>query len=51
MYVAVPLDADSMDSAQRLVAIDTATGKQAWTRTADVSHPAALFSGGVACRA
>ncbi|MFI6875625.1 serine/threonine-protein kinase [Streptomyces sp. NPDC050400] len=47
VYVAVPLDADSMDSAQRLVAIDTATGKQAWTRTVDVSHSAALFSGGV----
>ncbi|MCQ4208737.1 protein kinase domain-containing protein [Streptomyces longispororuber] len=47
VYTAVPLDVDSRDSAQRLVAIDTATGKQAWTRTVDVSHPAALFSGGI----
>ncbi|WP_255945320.1 serine/threonine-protein kinase [Streptomyces odontomachi] len=47
VYVSVPPDEDSVYSAQQLVAIDTATGQQVWTRTVDAGHPASLFSGGV----
>nr|WP_093911871.1 serine/threonine-protein kinase [Streptomyces sp. cf386] len=47
VYVSVPPDEDSLYSAQRLVALDTTTGEQVWTRTVDAGHPAALFSGGI----
>jgi outer membrane protein assembly factor BamB/predicted Ser/Thr protein kinase len=47
LYVSVPPDEDAVYAAQRLVALDTATGKEVWTRTVDAGHPATLFSGGV----
>ncbi|MGW3285665.1 protein kinase domain-containing protein [Streptomyces sp. NPDC001002] len=40
-------DANEVNSAQRVFALDAETGKPVWTRTVDAGTPAVLFDGGV----
>ena len=38
---------DEVNADQRVIALDSDTGKRVWIRTVDTGHPAALFDGGV----
>ncbi|GGZ74848.1 serine/threonine-protein kinase [Streptomyces bluensis] len=47
VYAHVQPNEDTVSSTQQLVALDTGTGRRAWSSKIDASRPAALFNGGV----